>query len=126
MRLVICLQLPNARQGYWQVVKDVNAVEKIPIRTLTIGALLLFLLVFPQSGLVDRSMISMSLLPLSKGHYWFATSYFALMLFSPFLNVFIRSASRSQLLAAIGTLLGIYVLLPSFFDIYLTLSLIPI
>lgn len=39
--LVICLQLPNARQGYWQVVKDVNAVEQIPIRTLTIGALLL-------------------------------------------------------------------------------------
>ena len=90
----------------------------------TIGALLLFLLAFPQSGLVDRSMISMSLLPLSKGHYWFATSYFALMLFSPFLNVFIRSASRSQLLAAIGTLLGIYVLLPSFFDIYLTYSTI--
>lgn len=39
--LVICLQLPNARQGYWQVVKDVNAVEKIAIGTLTIGALML-------------------------------------------------------------------------------------
>lgn len=39
--LVICLQLPNARQGYWQVVKDVKIVEHIPIRTITIGALML-------------------------------------------------------------------------------------
>ena len=90
----------------------------------TLGALLLFLLAFPQSGLVDRSMISMSLLPLSKGHYWFATSYFVLMLLSPFLNVFIRNASCAQLLAAIWTLLGVYVLLPSFFDIHLTYSTI--
>ena len=39
--LVICLQLPNVRQGYWQVVKDVKAVEEITIGTLTIGAMLL-------------------------------------------------------------------------------------
>lgn len=39
--LVICLQLPNARQGYWQVVKDINAVEEIAIGTLTIGAMML-------------------------------------------------------------------------------------
>lgn len=39
--LVICLQLPNARQGYWQVVKDVKSVEHISIRTITIGALML-------------------------------------------------------------------------------------
>lgn len=39
--LVICLQLPNARQGYWQVVKDVKIVEHISIRTITIGALML-------------------------------------------------------------------------------------
>lgn len=39
--LVICLQLPNARQGYWQVVKDVNTVEEIAIGTLTIGAMML-------------------------------------------------------------------------------------
>lgn len=41
MPLVICLQLPNARQGYWQVVKDVKTVEDIPISTITIGALML-------------------------------------------------------------------------------------
>lgn len=39
--LVICLQLPNARQGYWQVVKDIKNVEDIAIATITIGAMLL-------------------------------------------------------------------------------------
>ncbi len=39
--LVVCLQLPNARQGYWQVVKDINTVEEIPIATLTIGAMMI-------------------------------------------------------------------------------------
>ena len=34
--LVVCLQLPNARQGYWQVVKDIKIVENISINTMTI------------------------------------------------------------------------------------------
>ena len=41
--LVICLQLPNARQGYWQVVRDVNIVEGIKIGTITVGALMFLL-----------------------------------------------------------------------------------
>lgn len=41
--LVICLQLPNARQGYWQVVKDIAVVEGIKIGTITVGALMLLL-----------------------------------------------------------------------------------
>ena len=41
--LVICLQLPNARQGYWQVVRDIKIVEGIKIGTVTIGSLMLLL-----------------------------------------------------------------------------------
>lgn len=41
--LVICLQLPNARQGYWQVVRDIKSVEGIQIGTITIGALMILL-----------------------------------------------------------------------------------
>ena len=41
MAVVVCLQLPNARQGYWQVVKDIFAVENIQINTIIIGALLI-------------------------------------------------------------------------------------
>lgn len=39
--LVVCLQLPNARQGYWQVVKDIKNVEGMHIGTLSIGSLML-------------------------------------------------------------------------------------
>lgn len=41
--LVVCLQLPNARQGYWQVVKDIKVVENIKIKTISIGVLLILL-----------------------------------------------------------------------------------
>lgn len=41
--LVVCLQLPNVRQGYWQVVKDINIVENIKINTISVGALLILL-----------------------------------------------------------------------------------
>jgi Fe-S-cluster-containing hydrogenase component 2 len=41
--VVVSLQLPNARQGYWQVVKDIFNVESIQINTITIGALLILL-----------------------------------------------------------------------------------
>lgn len=41
--LVVCLQLPNERQGYWQVVKDIKNVLDIRINTVTVGALLLLL-----------------------------------------------------------------------------------
>lgn len=39
--LVVCLQLPNARQGYWQVVKDIKNVEDIVINTVTVGTLII-------------------------------------------------------------------------------------
>lgn len=39
--LVVCLNLPNVRQGYWQVVKDIKKVESIKINTISIGTLIL-------------------------------------------------------------------------------------
>lgn len=40
---LICLSLPNMRQGYWQVVKDIMKVEGLKINILSLGALLLLL-----------------------------------------------------------------------------------
>lgn len=88
----------------------------------TLGALLLFLTAFPSSGLVTREILSMSVLPISKGHYWFATSFLVLMLLSPYLNCFIKNSGRRQLLSAIAILLGIYTLLPTLFGIQLSYS----
>ncbi|MFV0520610.1 MAG: 4Fe-4S binding protein [Lachnospirales bacterium] len=39
--LVVCLSLPNKRQGYYQVIKDIKNVLNIEIRTITLGTLLL-------------------------------------------------------------------------------------
>ena len=41
--LAVCLNLPNKRTDYWQVVKDIKSVTGIEIQTLTIGALLIML-----------------------------------------------------------------------------------
>lgn len=41
--IVICLQLPNIRQGYWQVIKDIKKILGIKIGTITIGALMILL-----------------------------------------------------------------------------------
>lgn len=41
--VVVCLQLPNERQGYWQVIKDINRVEQLKINTITVGAMLLLM-----------------------------------------------------------------------------------
>ena len=41
--IVVCLQLPNARQGYWQVIRDIQVVEGIKIGTVTVGALMMAL-----------------------------------------------------------------------------------
>lgn len=41
--VVVCLSLPNLRQGYWQVIKDIAVIENIRISTLTCGAMLILL-----------------------------------------------------------------------------------
>lgn len=41
--LAVCLNLPNKRTDYWQVVKDIKSVTGIKILTITIGALLIML-----------------------------------------------------------------------------------
>lgn len=41
--LAVCLNLPNKRTDYWQVVKDIKYVTGIKIQTLTIGALMIML-----------------------------------------------------------------------------------
>lgn len=51
--LVVCLQLPNARQGYWQVIKDISIVESIKIQTLSIGAMMVLIWNFKEAKLDD-------------------------------------------------------------------------
>lgn len=55
LALVVCLQLPNERQGYWQVIKDIKKVEGISINTITIGALLILMWSFRQFDISEES-----------------------------------------------------------------------
>lgn len=41
--LVVCLALPNKRQGYFQVIRDIRQVLDLKIQTITLGALLTLL-----------------------------------------------------------------------------------
>ena len=41
--LAVCLELPNKRTDYWQVVQDIKNVTDIRINTITFGALLILL-----------------------------------------------------------------------------------
>ena len=39
--IIVCLSLPNFRQGYWQVLKDIKNVENLNFFTFSIGSLLI-------------------------------------------------------------------------------------
>lgn len=57
--IVITLKLPNKRQGFWQVVSDINNVLNIKINTVTVGALLILCWHFsefiPEKYYIDSS-----------------------------------------------------------------------
>jgi len=50
--LVVCLSFPNKRQGYFQVIKDINRVLGLKIQTLSVGALLMLVW---NSSVIDLS-----------------------------------------------------------------------
>ncbi|MBY0756824.1 4Fe-4S binding protein [Clostridium sardiniense] len=49
--LVVCLSLPNLRQGYWQVIKDIKNVVNLRVNTQTLGAMLILLWNFSEIDL---------------------------------------------------------------------------
>ncbi len=53
------------------------------------------------------------LLPVATGHYWFATEYVLLYLFSPFINAACEKMSKRQLGTVITLLLGVFCIVKS-------------
>ncbi len=62
------------------------------------------------------------LLPISSEHYWFATSYFYLLLMMPVLNYGIKSMSSKQLSVVTGLLLAVFCGVKSICPIRLTMD----
>lgn len=52
--------------------------------------------------------VSMFMLPVTSGHYWFASSYIFLCLLAPFLGLAARKMTRKQLLTCIAVLLLLF------------------
>ena len=52
--LVVCLSFPNKRQGYFQVIKDINRVLGLKIQTISLGALLLLVWNGAQVNFLSR------------------------------------------------------------------------
>lgn len=52
--LVVCLSFPNKRQGYFQVIKDIQRVLNIKIQTISLGALLLLVWNGAQVNFLSR------------------------------------------------------------------------
>lgn len=63
---------------------------------------------------ISISNIGQSLLPLSHNGYWFITCYIVLMLFSPFLNKFIKAVSKNTLIKAILLSVLLWCIFPTF------------
>jgi len=78
----------------------------------TIGTFALFMLLPALPDVFNRQQLLFAFLPLSSGHYWFATGYLLLMLLSPFLNVFLKNAGRNQAMGAALVMSVIYFVLP--------------
>lgn len=60
--------------------------------------------------------------PILYNQWWFATSYFVLLIFSPFINIFIRAADRKTLDKLIIALVVICYIMPSFLGIKMAQS----
>lgn len=58
--------------------------------------------------------IGASILPISHNGYWFITSYIILMLFSPFLNKFIKGISKNTLIKIILLSILLWYIFPTF------------
>ena len=67
------------------------------------------------SGMINFNLQSLlySFLPVSTRGYWFATTFIALYLLSPFLNYAINSMKKQQLLLFIATLLFLFSIIPN-------------
>ena len=85
--------------GYFLITKDKVKISRIiklwlQIVFYCIGIYLLFVLLGKEPFHIRRFLIT--LIPISSGEWWFATSYFVLYLISPFINMFLKKLSKTN------------------------------
>lgn len=81
-----------------------------------------YCIIGPIYGWGSMFTLIYSVFPVASKSYWFATTYIVLYILSPFLNVAIRSMSKSQLQCCILVLLTTFSLWSSIFSFVTTLD----
>lgn len=95
--------------GYFGIRLSLTRVLKLDVPVIAYSVVL-----FALFGTISLGGAISSLIPILSSKYWFLTSYFLLMLVSPFLNAFIETRSQSQLRNLFLWSIFIFVLIPSF------------
>lgn len=68
--------------------------------------------------IVGAKQIFLAFFPLTMNRYWFFNAYIVLYILSPFLNVFIKSASKETYKKLLITVLVLYSVIPTVFGVF--------
>lgn len=103
-------------ESEWKPERVVSLLCQVLFYTLLIPCVLIGVGVISGSGMGIYDWIG-CVLPIETEHYWFATSYLLLYLFSPFLSAGIRQMEKRQLQIVTALLLFFFSLGKTFFPV---------
>lgn len=97
--------------------KSVRQIKKIWGTVLFYSVL--FFVVFAAAGktALSLSVVVKTMFPIISGAYWFASTYFFMFLFYPYLNRMIKAMKREEMQKLIGLCLFIWYLFPSVWEL---------
>lgn len=99
----------------------IRKVVKFWLQVTFYGFLTFVILYITGYDLGMRILIG-AVLPIPYNTWWFATSYFCLLILSKFVNLFINNVSRKQHIEVIIILASVYTILPMFMMAYMDSS----
>lgn len=101
--------------GYFLCAKGFRTQSVIRLLTQVWFFSYLCLVIYIFAGnIVSLKELISSIFPTIFGQYWFFTAYIALLVFTPYINAFINSVSRKQLLSCLSIMLVLWSILPTF------------
>ncbi len=83
--------------GYFMGDKEFKIKKVINLVLQVFTYTFIFLIINICFSKVSLTQVIKSLLPVTYSHYWFITTYIVLYLLSPYINIFIKNASRKEL-----------------------------
>ena len=100
--------------GYFLILKDRVSVKKVFLTTVfyALISVLFYIFSIGIKSLLDIVHIArFMLIPVTSGNWWFVTVYVILVLFAPYINLFLRKLNKRQyILVLCGTWFFLYVL----------------